>query len=304
MDLRKIENIIRIAEERNITRAADKLYISQPALNLQLLNVEKELGTKLFYRRGNEWSITEAGRIYVETARKMVALKKDCYSRISDISKLHNEEIAIGAAGTQGDYMMTRIYQKFHADNPNVKLQLNIMKGLKTQELVKNGTIDLGIILMGDKQNYHLQYEFLANVELVMAVAKGSPWVSHLEKQADGSYLADLKKFDGIPFVLGPKDSTERIVAERAFEQEGLEPNIYMDVEGIHYQMAVVSSGECCCILGECNKPDLPSNVVTARLKTHPVMNAYAVYRKDRYLSEPMQELIRLAREYWLSFRA
>ena len=62
MDLRRIENIIRIAEEKNITRAADKLFISQPALNLQLLNLEKELGTKLFYRRGNEWAITEAGR--------------------------------------------------------------------------------------------------------------------------------------------------------------------------------------------------------------------------------------------------
>jgi DNA-binding transcriptional LysR family regulator len=110
MDLKRIENIIRIAEEKNITRAADKLSLSQPALNLQLLNLEKELGTKLFYRRGNEWSISEAGRIYVDTARKMVALKKDCYSRISDVAKLHNEEIAVGAAGIQGDIMMTALY--------------------------------------------------------------------------------------------------------------------------------------------------------------------------------------------------
>ena len=150
MDLRRIENIIRIAEEKNITRAADKLFISHPALNLQLLNLEKELGTKLFYRRGNEWAITEAGRIYVDTARKMIAMKKDCYSRISDIAKLHNEEIAVGAAGVEADYMMTSLYKKFHRQHPTVKLQLNLMKGLKAQELVKNGTIDLGIILMGD----------------------------------------------------------------------------------------------------------------------------------------------------------
>ena len=77
MDLKKIEHILRIAEEKNISRAAERLFISQPALNLQLLNLERELGTKLFVRKGNECSVTEAGRIYVETARKMMNMKKD-----------------------------------------------------------------------------------------------------------------------------------------------------------------------------------------------------------------------------------
>ena len=51
MNLRQIENILTIAEEKNITKAAEKLYISQPALNQQLLNLEKELGTPLFQRK-------------------------------------------------------------------------------------------------------------------------------------------------------------------------------------------------------------------------------------------------------------
>jgi DNA-binding transcriptional LysR family regulator len=300
MDLKRIENIIRIAEEKNITRAADKLSLSQPALNLQLLNLEKELGTKLFYRRGNEWSISEAGRIYVDTARKMVALKKDCYSRISDVAKLHNEEIAVGAAGIQGDIMMTALYKKFHNKYPNVKLQLNIMKGLKTQELVKNGTIDLGIILMGDKQNYHLEYEFLAHVEMVLVMSESSPYAELIERDHEGNEIVDLKKFKNVPFVLGPKDSTERFVSERAFEKAGIEPDIYMDVEGINYEMAMVTAGECCAILGENNLKDSDMHGIHAvRLKSHPVMNAFAVYRKDKYLSDPMSDLIELARDYW-----
>ena len=56
MDLKKLEHILRIAEEKNISRAAERLFISQPALNLQLLNLERELGTKLFVRKGNECS--------------------------------------------------------------------------------------------------------------------------------------------------------------------------------------------------------------------------------------------------------
>ena len=156
MDLKKIEHILRIAEEKNISRAAERLFISQPALNLQLLNLERELGTKLFSRKGNECTVTEAGRIYVETARKMMNMKKDCYAKIAELSQLHNEEIAIGASGLQGDYMMCYIFQNFHEKHPNVKLQFTPMKGLKAQELVKNGTIDLGIVLMGDKQSYRI----------------------------------------------------------------------------------------------------------------------------------------------------
>ena len=299
MDLRRIENIIRIAEEKNITRAADKLFISQPALNLQLLNLEKELGTKLFYRRGNEWSITEAGRIYVETARKMVAMKKDCYSRISDIAKLHNEEIAVGAAGIQADYMMTTIYHQFHKKNPTVKLQLNIMKGLKAQELVKNGTIDLGIILMGDKQNYRLQYEFLSHVEMVLMVSENNPLAQDTERDSDGVEVIDIRKFKDIPFFLGPKDSTERYVSEQIFEQAGFEPDIYMDAEGINYELALVAADECAALIPQTHDIQIPEGVKTLHLTPRPMMNAYAVYRKEKYLSDPMRDLINLARDYW-----
>ncbi len=303
MDLKRIENIIRIAEEKNITRAADNLFLSQPALNLQLLNLEKELGTKLFYRRGNEWSITEAGQIYVDTARQMLALKKDCYSRISDIAKVHNEEIAIGASGNQADHMMTAIYGKFHERFPNVKLQLNIMKGLKTQELVRNSTIDLGIILMGDKQTYHLQFDFLAKVEVLLAISSSSKILEKLEKSENGDDIIDLRHLEKVPFILGAKDSTERAVSEQAFEEAGISPSIYMDAEGLSYPLAMVAAGECCALIGANNKPEVPEGVRLIKLKSHPMMSAYAVRRKDTYLSEPMELLIQLAKEYWENFQ-
>lgn len=299
MDLKRIENIIRIAEEKNITRAADKLFLSQPALNLQLLNLEKELGTKLFYRRGNEWSITEAGQLYVDTARRMLTLKKDCYSKISDIAKLHNEEIAIGAPGIQGDRMMTAIYGEFHKSFPHVKLQLNIMKGLKAQELVRNSTIDLAIILMGDKQIYHLQYDFLASIEVLLAISENNPLLSLLEKDDDGTEVMDLKNLRDVPFVLGAKDSTERYVSEQAFGHAGIDPTVYMEAEGLSYPMAMVAAGECCSLVGAYHRPELAKGTRLVKLKSHPVMNACAVRRKDSYLSEPMELLLKLSRGYW-----
>ena len=70
MDTRQIEYILKIAEENNITKAAEKLFLTQSALNQQLLKLERELGTPLFQRTKNKWCLTDAGRIYVEGAKK------------------------------------------------------------------------------------------------------------------------------------------------------------------------------------------------------------------------------------------
>ena len=85
MDFRLLEYIVKIAEENNITKASEKLFISQSALNQQLLKLEQELGTRLFHRSRTNWHLTEAGKIYVEGARDALKIKHDTYPRIQDI---------------------------------------------------------------------------------------------------------------------------------------------------------------------------------------------------------------------------
>jgi DNA-binding transcriptional LysR family regulator len=93
MDLQLIRNIITIGEEKSITKAADKLFISQPALNQQLLNLEKSLGTRLFIRKRGEWTITEAGHIYIDAGKRILDIQKDAYARIADVSEEKKEQI-------------------------------------------------------------------------------------------------------------------------------------------------------------------------------------------------------------------
>lgn len=84
MDLKQLEYIVEIAKESNITHAAQNIFISQSALNQQLLKLEKELGAKLFYRTRKNWQLTEIGRIYVENAKKILNIKKETYKEIED----------------------------------------------------------------------------------------------------------------------------------------------------------------------------------------------------------------------------
>lgn len=77
MNLKEQTYVCVLAECGNITKAADRLYISQPALSIYINNLEKSLGTKLFERAGKRFVLTPAGELYVEKARKMLELKKE-----------------------------------------------------------------------------------------------------------------------------------------------------------------------------------------------------------------------------------
>ncbi|MFR3727580.1 LysR family transcriptional regulator [Lacrimispora sp.] len=72
MDLRQIEYIIQIADECCITKAAEKMFISQSGMNQQLLKMETELGTPLFHRCKNPLRLTEAGKVYVDYGRQIL----------------------------------------------------------------------------------------------------------------------------------------------------------------------------------------------------------------------------------------
>ena len=97
MDLKQIEYILKIAEENNITHAAEKLFITQPALNQQLLKLEKELGTPLFHRSRSNWRLTEAGEIYVKNAKQILQIKKNTYEQIRDVANRQKGMLSIGS---------------------------------------------------------------------------------------------------------------------------------------------------------------------------------------------------------------
>lgn len=85
MDLRQLEYIIAIDSERHISKAANKLFITQSALNQQLLKIESELGTKLFDRKHPFMISTLAGKIYLNTAKQMIEMKVNTRPKLKNI---------------------------------------------------------------------------------------------------------------------------------------------------------------------------------------------------------------------------
>ena len=103
MDLRQIQYIVAIAEENNITRAAEKLYITQSALNQQLLKLEKELGVQLFHRSRTDWHPTEAGEIYLKRCTgNAVSLRRIPITGSTISLKIQQGQLSVGFTPGRG----------------------------------------------------------------------------------------------------------------------------------------------------------------------------------------------------------
>ena len=120
MDLKQIEYIVKIDDEHSITRAAEKLFVTQSALNQQLLRLEKELGAPLFHRSKVDMRPTEIGQVYLDNAREILRIKQRTYNLINDMTDAKKGRLSIGFTPGRGSEMFTHVYPSFHQAYPNV----------------------------------------------------------------------------------------------------------------------------------------------------------------------------------------
>ncbi len=135
-----------IAAEGSFKRAADSLYVSQPAISLQVQNLERQLGVPLFDRGGRRAKLTEAGHLLLSYGEKILSLCQETCRAIDDLQNLQGGTLIVGASQTTGTYLLPRMIGLFRQKYPDVSVQLHVHSTRRTAWSVANGQIDLAII--------------------------------------------------------------------------------------------------------------------------------------------------------------
>ena len=135
-----------IAAEGSFKRAADTLYVSQPAVSLQVQNLEKQLNVPLFDRGGRKAQLTEAGHLLLSYGEKIITLCQETCRAIEDLQNLQGGTLIIGASQTTGTYLLPRMIGLFRQKYPEVSVQLQVHSTRRTSWGVFNGQVDLAII--------------------------------------------------------------------------------------------------------------------------------------------------------------
>ena len=206
-----------IAAQGSFKRAADLLYVTQPAVSLQIQNLEKQLEITIFDRGGRKALLTEAGRLLLEYCERILNQCDEACKAIEDLNSLKGGTLVIGASQTTGTYLMPRMIGLFRQKYPDVSVQLQVHSTRRTGWSVANGQIDLAIIggqLPGDLENL-LQVIPYATDELALVLPSKHPLSNKKELLKE-----DLYKLN---FVTLDSQSTTRKVVDKLLEDSGLE---------------------------------------------------------------------------------
>ena len=175
MDLKLLEYIVAIADYGNITKAAEALYITQSGLNQQLIRLEKELDTQLFYRTKRSLHPTQAGKIYIENAREILRIGRNTYLQLHDLNHNITGELSFGLSWEHGINMFVEIFPEFVKRYPGINVRLYERRVNEQQEMLRTGRLDLAFIMLTEKDKVDLEYIHLCDEEFILGVPRSHP---------------------------------------------------------------------------------------------------------------------------------
>lgn len=297
MDLKQLEYIVKIAEEGNITKAAEKLFISQPALNQQLLKLENDLGTNLFNRNKNNLTLTYEGEIYIENAYKILDIKNDTYKMISDVSNSNKGKFSVGFTPERGCNIFSYIYPKFHEKYPNISINPIEDRSKALEALVSKGNIDLAFTSLSNIDYTSNSKIHLLEEELVLIISKNNPISKDLSLLCNEENYIDISLLKSQNFIIPKQNSTLRQIIDDTLIKLNFTPNILLESSNTYTIANMVKNN-----LGYSIVPlyyaKNTSNLLYFRLIPNPSWHMFASYKKDSYLSNSMKYLIKLTKEY------
>lgn len=298
MDLHLLENIVCIADERSITKAAEKRFVTQSALNQQLQKLEEELGTPLFIRARSNWQPTEAGQVYLDAARRMLLLKKDAYNRIADCAEKNARRLTVGLIAERGVDMFTAVYPAFHGDFPLVQVEPVECAVSDMQRMISSGALDLGLATLTREQRDENTYHVLAEEEILLAVPAGHPLAEGGCADYRFAPETELARFAEQPFVRIYQRSTLFRLTQALFEQAGFSPRVLFSTASNVSKYRIVSLGLGCALLPAVYAAP-NGGVVYFRLPQRPSWQVTLCSRKGAYLGKAEQAYLALCQAYW-----
>ena len=298
MDLHLLENIVCIADEKSITRAAEKRFVTQSALNQQLQKLEEELGTPLFIRARSNWQPTPAGAAYLAAARQMLALKKDAYAQIADYAEKNSRRLVVGLIPERGVEMFTAIYPAFHAIFPQIHVEPVECRVTAMQRMITAGQLDLGLATLTEDQRDGNEYHLMAEEEIVLAVPAGDVLAAGGRTDWRQAPQADLARFADRSFVRIYQHSTLFALTEEMFRQAGFTPHVLFSTASNLSKYRIVALGMGCALLPAVYAAS-DGSVVYFRLPSRPRWQITMCSRRDSYLGKAERVYLDLCRKYW-----
>ena len=229
-----------ISNEGSFKKASEKLYISQPAVSLQVQNLERQLNTPLFYRDKRKARLTETGLLLIKYSERILGLCEETCRALDELNTLQSGGLIIGASQTTGTYLMPSLIGIFKQKYPQMAIELQVHSTRKISWGVSNGNIDLAVV--GGEIPKELQKKLMVTSDAEDELALILP-LSHPFSSLECIQKEDLYR---LHFIALNTQSTIRNVIEKTLTKHGIDSNylkIEMELNSIEAIKNAVHSG-------------------------------------------------------------
>jgi DNA-binding transcriptional LysR family regulator len=286
MDFYQLTYFKKVVETGSVSRAAEELLLTQPAVSKQIRGLENELGERLFDRIGKKVFLTHAGEklyTHVENILRSVA---DAKTAVRDLSEECSGELIIGASDHISIHRLPGVLKSYITAFPKVDLKLRCHRSEAIHEMVAKNQVDLGVITLPQPEP-NMIYKTIWKDRMSLIFVKNHPLAS----------LNKIRLKDTINYgmILTETGTETRNNFDAAFALQGLRPNVSMEVAYIETIKALVRAG-----LGISILPDkaVESEVKSGELIKAKISDAKfsrdlgVVYLKNKFVSRPAKEFL------------
>lgn len=291
MNVQLLEYIIAISEEKSLSRAAERLLVTQPALSQQVKKLEKELDAKLFRREKNELLLTDAGKVYVNGARSVLSIYQKALEEIDTLKQKSRRQITLIYNNALLPDFASAILPSFKEQHPDVVLSTVDGNISVAKDYLLGGMADLAVMASREPSHSLLEFIPLKTEELLLAMPADDPLAEDFAENG-----ADLSRLADVPFILNQSNSFFRTLEGEAFRNRSLSPKVLCEISDLNASLRMVEDHKGLAFLPRsmsgknerirCFSIDPPAEFFVV-----------IVYHKGNVLTKPVKDLIRVMLE-------
>ncbi|MBU3090643.1 LysR family transcriptional regulator [Clostridium sp. CM028] len=282
MELRQLEYFQMVCQLNNITQAAKKLYVTQPSITNSIKNLEKELSIVLFDRSKKQLSLTDEGKIFLKRVDDILRQVTNAVAEMKDCQDLKNVILTIGIPPLISTFIFPKVFIDFQKSHPNIKLNISEYGSLTTKQMVENGDLDLGLIII-DSSDKSLASLPILNSELFVCLKKEHP----LSKQPTITF----KDIKNEPIILLKEGFYIRQKILESFNECNIQPNVILSSTQLETIKGLITNGVGISFLLKEIVED-NENITKVPFSTAIPIKIALVWKKDRYLSNASKAFI------------
>ncbi len=278
---RRLQVFHAVAKQLSFTKAAEVLFMTQPAVTFQIKQLEEHFNTRLFDRGHGRIALTPAGELVLAYAERILGLSSEMDVRLAEMTGEIGGSLLVGASTTIAEFMLPRILGEFKSLHPNVRPRLVVANSESIETRVAEHTIDIGFIESPSHQP-NLQTEASCEDELLVICSPKFSLARH--KELTPAQLVDL------PYVSREPGSGTREFTDAYLHKHGVQPeqiNLVMEMGSPISLIGVVETGLGFAIASSASiaKSLRLGDIVAIPLKPRLTRNLSMVYPKEKFRS-------------------